>query len=81
MITTDPARYPCVFTGQTADGRTVCWDRGNWSGDWDLIRAADSLRGVDLSMQAIAVAIAAVVGEDGMVSETITALLNKEDKP
>ena len=44
------------FTGQTRDGRTVSWNRGEWSGDPTLIRRADALRGADDSLRAIAAA-------------------------
>lgn len=65
------------FTGQTSDGRTVTWDRGEWSGDHDLIRAADALRGADPSMRSIAAAIAAVVGASGQVSASLRQALEE----
>lgn len=76
VTTTDPANYPCVFTGQTADGRTVEWNRGEWSGDPTLVRQADALRRDDDSLRAIAEAIAAVVGASGQVSASVRQALD-----
>lgn len=67
----------CHFTGQTRDGRTVEWNRGEWSGDPTLVRQADALRGGDPSMRAIAHAIARVVGRDGTVSEALRQALRE----
>ncbi|MCB1258216.1 MAG: hypothetical protein KDB26_13985 [Microthrixaceae bacterium] len=64
------------FTGQTRDGRTVTWERGEWSGDPTLVRQADALRRDDDSMRGIATAIAAVVGADGQVSEALRQALD-----
>lgn len=67
----------CHFTGRTNDGRTVEWNRGEWSGDHDLIRAADAMRGADPSLRAIAEAIASVVGASGQVSEALRAAMDE----
>lgn len=70
-------RMMCHFTGQTRDGRTVEWNRGEWSGDHDLIRQADALRRDDDSLRAIAQAIAEAVGADGMLSAAVRQALEE----
>ena len=67
--------YPCIYEGQAADGRAVTWERGEWSGDADLIRQADALRGADDSMRSLAAAIAEAVGADGQVSASVRAAM------
>ncbi|MCV7194091.1 hypothetical protein [Mycolicibacterium brumae] len=66
---------PCILTGRTSDGREATWSYGSWRGDWALTRHADILRGEDTGLRGTAAAIAAAVGEDGSVSESVTALL------
>lgn len=66
----------CHFTGQTSDGREVCWERGEWSGDAELVRQADALRCDDDSLRGIAQAIAEVVGADGQVSAALRQALD-----
>lgn len=66
---------PCILTGTTRDGRTATWSYGSWRGDWALTRHADALRGEDTGLRGTARGIAAAVGPDGTVSESVTALL------
>lgn len=69
---------PCEFHGIAADGREVGWIYGDWFGDLELRLRAHAIRGDDRTLRGTAAAIAAVVGPDGAVSESVRVLLDGE---